>query len=219
MAILKKNKVYVPDASGAKSIEYIRKLKVDKSSCLFSATVPDHLLAISALVCDSGDSTKIINYRNDEQFFGEVVEKTAEATLQDWDSLIHRCSQFIVSSKKEKVILFDTEMNVYILDVDNKRVKLNRKDVHFAECSPLVGLNYKVCYRVGDRLVDEDNKYVGSGSDRSTVIPYTEERELFLEKMANSLKSAAFRLHEFSNAINESPESIDLIMNNTLVLE
>jgi hypothetical protein len=225
--ILNRNKVSVPDMTGTEMIEYVRLIKIDPDSGLFSATLPDFLHQTAALVAkeqelDSGDGDvykwPVLDYWDQGKFEGEISAKTREKVIESWESLIYRCREFLTTQSKFKVILLNTEMNVNIYDdAGDGRLIFRRSDVSFAKTNPLVGVNYRVCFQAGKHLVDDDNKRV-YGVDKGVVIPHTSEREAFLRDIVDTFERAALQLNEFVNLVKNDPLQIETVMKRGFLL-
>ena len=211
MPIISKNIKEVPDIDGIKYIKYTRTTSVNNSSGEFYLTFPEHLKEIAKSVYRQwGEHHRPIPYddRNNR-----IYAKTLEEANTNWGNLIVRCIDFIKTTTREKVILINVSMKVFLKGDDGYCI-LSRDNISFCDVSPTLGINYEICYKIGERLFDEDNHYIRGelSSDReshSAVVPYTKEREEFLVSLVKSIENAALKINNFLEGIQKDPLAID----------
>lgn len=217
---LNRNKTLVPDETGKKSFEFIRVTSVGISTGRFYVSVPTHLHNVADFVSrerqyteEDGDPVRIrgIFYRD-----GMVEATTKNEAIDDWESLMVRCEQYLKTEHREKVILIRSEMSIHVQRSDG--TYLNRHDISFAKVRPLIGVQYEILYKNGPDILDEDNRWQGKASDH-VVIPYTEEREAFLQSIVDSLTKAALQVDQLTRILKEEPLQIDTIMKKGFLLE
>jgi hypothetical protein len=220
--ILNRNTVYVPDENGRLAFQYTRLTKVGLDSGKFYVTVPSHIHNVAEIVqkeqerpSGGGTFTYKLHHIPFFRSEGEVVESTKGAAIEQWETLMHRCAEYLTNMKKEKVILLSSEMNVSLRRPDG--TWLQRGDVSFAKVTPLVGVMYKVCFQIGKDLVNEGNRYVSRGN--GVVVPWTAEREAFAARIVNMLEQAATQLDEFFSILKQDPLQIETAMKKGFLLE
>jgi hypothetical protein len=222
MPIIKTHKTSVPAENGRDLIAFVQKIQVDKDG-RFTIQAPEHLHNTLALVSKEREvqlapdapASRLRALPFDVRNGVVGPCQTLEEVEYAWKDLMARAREFLTNSARKKVIKIDTEMSVRIFR-DNRLV-LGRNDVSFSKVSPLLGLDYTVCYQVGPDLVDEDNRYLAQ-AEKATVVPYTEEREAFLAKIVHTLEQAALQLDEFCTAVQEDPLAIDTLIHKGMLL-
>lgn len=218
---LSSSKEFVPTEDGSGEEEYQLIISVDADG-VFYAAIPAHLHNVAEHLAEgNGDSKnqnhsyRKINYRD-----GFVTNGSKNAVMEDWKNLCWRIEDYLIKMVREKVIWYRTEMNIHYQKENGDYV--NRRDNSFAKTNPSVGVAFRVCYKVGDKLVDEKNAFVADLKLRKlegVIIPYTEERIQFLDKISEILDKAARQLNEFEEALQQNPLQIDTIMKRGFMLE
>lgn len=221
MPIISRNIKEVPDIDGIKYIKYTRITSID-SQGTFWLSFPEHLHEIALSVVHGWkESSQMIPYDNIKKL---VHADTLEEADRQWKNLLYRCQDFIKTTNREKVILIKTAMNVSIMDESNEERKciLRKDDISFCDINPTIGLNYYVCYLIGDCLFDEENHYMSKTGHFNhhessvAIVTYTEEREAFLHSLVKSIEKAALKINNFIEDIQKNPLSIDTIIRKAL---
>lgn len=217
---LSSSKEFVPTEDGTGAEEYLLIVYVDANGS-FYAPMPPHLINSAGHLAEGdGGASKDHSYRKIRFTDGFVISSSKTQVLNDWATLIWWVKEYLTNLIKEKVIWLQTEMNIRYQRPDGSWVV--RRDAHFNKTCPVVGISYQVCYKVGAKLLKEDNGYLADTSLREregVIIPFSEERAQFLDTISEILHKAARQLSEFEEALQKDPLQIDNIMRQGFMLE
>ena len=217
---LSSSKEFVPTENGAGKEEYQLVISVDADG-VFYAAVPAHLQNVADhLAAGDGGESRSHSHRKITYRDGFVTHGSKKTVTEDWGTLIWRIEQYLINMVKEKVIWCRTEMNIRYQRENGDWV--NRNDVSFAKTNPAVGMIYQICYKVGTKLLDEKNGFVADLNLRrleGVVIPYSEDRVQFLDRISETLHKAAQQLNEFEMVLKQDPLQIDNVMKQGFLLE
>lgn len=141
----------------------------------------------------------------------------------DFDKLINKFEHFLIqaiekiqSVKREKVLIITFDVNS-ITETHMKEGSYQRES--FSNKSRFswdkydkteMEFNYKVGYKCGGLLFEEDMKKLSSYSyERAYIIAWTKERQEFFSKMQNGFHELIWMIDEFLKNIIKEPKKLD----------
>lgn len=220
MPRVRREKTFVPAKDGKSRVQFMMEVKVGRAG-LFSIAVPSWLV-------QAADRVDMETYSYSR---GEVTNKSMSDAVSRWTALMAHLEKMLANEVREKVLSIRVGINASIprLDAEGEvlGMLLQSSDFHFCEITPCVALSYRVHYRIGDKVVDEEGNYryrTGNSArkrdpDDPITIPYTEERERFLQRAIKSLELVALRLDAFRTQLAGDPKRIDKILGMNLLAE